>query len=374
MMAEKRSVTPLSEIISGLCGNSRKLSITIIGAFGARNVGDLAIMKTIVNDLAANNWITCSFASRDEVLKNTYRVRTMNPFGISGIRKLLRDNVIVIGGGGLYGHETHRYLVWMLPFLYILKNIFGKKIIFYNVGIYRAEDKKVLKMLWPVLASADRVILRDDSDLEILPANIAARAEVEPDITFRLQPEIPKDPGAINLLQTPDDYVVGLSLRYTNLKDPGNANDSRIAESVKQVIVKKYLEAGARVAFIPFQPEDLQYVDTYFNDVQKKYPEKFIVVNTNEMKVEEVKWVVSRLSIAIGMRLHFQIFANDLDIPLIGISYAPKCTNFLKKAKCTAIDAYKIDSDKLDHAIKEMATSLGPVTKHATEIQKESSL
>lgn len=371
-MVEKRSVSSLSEVISNLCGNSRKLSVTIIGAFGARNVGDLAIMKTIVNDLgAANGEISYSFASRDEILKNTYRVQTMNPFSISGLKKLLQDDVIVIGGGGLYGHETHRYLVWMLPFLYILKNIFGKKVIFYNVGIYRAEDRKVLKMLWPILARADRVILRDDSDLEILPTNIAARADVEPDITFLLQPEIPKDLEVINLLKTPD-YVVGLSLRYTNLKDPGNASDSKISESVKQVIVKEYLEKGTKVVFIPFQPEDLQYINAYFGDVRIKYPEKFTVINTNEMKVEEIKWMVSRLSVAIGMRLHFQIFANDLDIPLIGISYAPKCTNFLKKAKCAFIDAYKIDPDRLGHAIKEATTSLDPA-KHGAEIRRESS-
>ena len=63
----------------------------------------------------------------------------------------------------------------------------------------------------------------------------------------------------------------------------------------------------------------------------KKIPDHFKIAEMGRLKPEEIKWIVGRFRIAIGMRLHFQIFSHDQDTALIGIPYASKCRNFLKK-------------------------------------------
>jgi polysaccharide pyruvyl transferase WcaK-like protein len=347
------AVTRLSTILLRFLKPGKTLKITIIGAAGARNVGDLAIMKTIVSDLQENPVFEYSFASRDPFLRDTYRINMFNPFSLRGITKLLRNDVIVVGGGGLYGHETHRYLVMMLPMLRFLKSFLRKKLIFYNVGIYNAEEESVLRKLWPVIRSADEVYLRDDTDLDVLPPDVRSRATIEPDITYLLSPIQPHDS---QLVQTVNkfDKIVGISLRYTTVKNLGTATDERIAASVKKVVVEQFLEKGIAVLFIPYQPMDLQYVQSYFGEVLAKYRDRFVIIDTDKLTVEEIKWLISKLHFALGMRLHFQIFARDLQIPVVGISYAPKCTNFLRKAAIPMVDAYGITAKELTETIHSL--------------------
>lgn len=356
-MTAEQKVTRLSAILSRFTKSGKQLSVSIVGAFGARNVGDLAIMKTIANDLDTNPKIEYSFASRDDLLRSFYKMKTMNPFSFRGILKLVRDDVIVIGGGGLYGHETHRYLVLMLPLLRILQIALGKKLIFYNVGIYNVEQKAILRMLWPVLKNADLVILRDDSDLDAIPPGILRRATVESDITFLLEAEKPRDEAIISLLNR-YEMIVGLSLRYTNVKDMQNKHDANLAIELKKVIVDQILKQDIAVVFIPYQPIDSEYLSHYFADLLHEYPNKFSLIDTTRLSAQEIKWIVGRLDLAIGMRLHFQIFSHDLNIPLVGISYAPKCTNFLRNIGAPIIDVYNIDKEALTRVIKSNVQSL----------------
>ncbi len=95
--------------------------------FGAQNIGDLAILRTIMNDIdPQNDWLNVSVASRDSLLRDSFGVNLINPFSFNGLWQLLAHDVFVIGGGGLYGHETHKYIRLILPVVFILKVIFRK--------------------------------------------------------------------------------------------------------------------------------------------------------------------------------------------------------------------------------------------------------
>ena len=132
----------------------RKLNILLLGAFGAQNIGDLAILRTIMNDIDhQNDWLNVSIASRDNLLRDSFGVNLINPFSFNGLWQLLAYDVFVIGGGGLYGHETHRYIRLILPVVFILKIIFRKKVIFYNTGIYRDESKLILRAIMVYLGT-----------------------------------------------------------------------------------------------------------------------------------------------------------------------------------------------------------------------------
>lgn len=347
-----RNQAGLANILSEFKKN-RKIDVLLLGAYGSGNVGDLAILDAMLEDLNNDKEISYSIASRDLFLKKHYNIDLINPFSITGLLRCLKKEVIVIGGGGIFGHETHMHIKIMMPFLVIAK-ILGKKLIFYDIGIYRAETKAMLKVLWFVMRKSDSIVLRDDTDTEIIPSDILHRAKVEPDITFALAPKEPTQREVLEFLKS-SKGVVGLSLRFTNLKDPFNETDRQIATTVKQVILEEFLQQGASILFMPFQHFDLSYIRYYFRDIIDKYPEAFVILETEKYSINELKWIISKLKLAVGMRLHFQIFSTDLGVPVVGISYAPKNTNYLRKVGAKMVDAYHINKEDLRNAIRTTA-------------------
>lgn len=356
MCVDVVKVTSLSEIVRAYFKVDRKLNILLLGAFGAQNLGDLAILRTIMNDIDhQNDWLNVSIASRDNLLRDSFGVNLINPFSFNGLWQLLAYDVFVIGGGGLYGHETHRYIRLILPVVFILKIIFRKKVIFYNTGIYRDESKLILQLLWFILELADVRILRDDSDIEIIPKRLMKKVRLEPDITVLLPATKPVGRDSMISMLEKSKCVVGLSLRFLNLKKMFSPGDLRLAEHVKNVIVNQFLREKIPVLFVPFQPADVMYVRYYFKDVVEKYPDHFKIAEMGRLKPEEIKWIVGRFRIAIGMRLHFQIFSHDQDTALIGIPYASKCRNFLKRVHAVTVDACKITEHDLVKALEQVS-------------------
>jgi polysaccharide pyruvyl transferase WcaK-like protein len=348
MDIEERKITRLHTILS-IFKKNRKLEVLLLGAYGSGNVGDLAILDAMIEDLDSDKDILYSVASRDQFLKKNYDVDLINPFSITGFLQCLRKEVMIIGGGGLFGHETHSHIKMMMPFIIIAK-ILGKKLVFYDVGIYRAEKKSMLRILWLTMRKADAIILREDTDIDIIPKDILQKTKIEPDITFSLSPKEPKDEKVSEFLRSPTG-VVGLSLRFVNLKNLYNDYDDRIAKATKQVILEEFLQKNIPVLFMPFQDFDTIYIRHYFGDIIDKYRDTFLILETNKYTINEIKWIVSRLRLTVGMRLHFQIFSNDLGTPVIGISYAPKNTNYLMKVKAPMINAYTINTEELRNAV-----------------------
>lgn len=345
----QQRITKLHEMLSRFKKNGR-LRVILLGAYGHGNVGDLAILDAMIEDLDNDKEIIYAVASKDLFLKEHYNINFVNPFSIRGFLHCLKQDAIVVGGGGLFGHETHLYMKIMMPFLIFAKLVLNRRLVFYNLGVYRAEKKTILKVLWFIIRRADAILFRDDTDTDIVPADILRRAKIEPDITFSLPPKEPRDRDIADLLKSSDN-VVGLSLRFVNYKNTLNEYDKCIAVTVKQVLIDEFLEKEMRVLFMPFQPLDLAYIEHYFGDIIEKYKDKFLILRTEKYTINEIKWIISRLQLALGMRLHFQIFSHDLHVPLIGISYAPKNTNFLTKVKAPMVDAYTITADHLRDAI-----------------------
>lgn len=349
MNITQERITKLHEMLSRFKKNGR-LHVLLLGAYGSGNVGDLAILDAMVEDLDNDKEIIYTVASRDLFLKEHYSINLVNPFSIKGFVQSLKQHAIVVGGGGLFGHETHLYIKMMMPFLIVAKLLLKRKLVFYDLGVYRAEKKTILKVLWFLIRRADGIVFRDDTDTDIVPSDILEQAKIEPDITFSLHPKEPKDKDIVNLLKLSEN-AVGLSLRFVNLENKYNEYDERIAGAVKQVIIDEFLERGMHVLFMPFQSSDLAYIQHYFSDIIERYKDNFLILETEKYTTNEIKWIISRLQLALGMRLHFQIFSHDLGVPIIGISYAPKNTNFLAKVRAPRVDAYTITPDHLKNTI-----------------------
>ena len=87
----------------------------------------------------------------------------------------------------------------------------------------------------------------------------------------------------------------------------------------------------------------------------EKYPDHFKIAEMGRHKPEEIKWIVGRFRIAIGMRLHFQILSHDQDTALIGIADASKSRNFLKKYTPLQWDACRITQHDLVKALEQVS-------------------
>ncbi len=94
----QQRITKLHEMLSSFKKNGR-LRVLLLGAYGHGNVGDLAILDAMIEDLDSDKEIIYAVASRDLFLKEHYNINFANPFSIRGLLHCLKQDAIVVGGG-----------------------------------------------------------------------------------------------------------------------------------------------------------------------------------------------------------------------------------------------------------------------------------
>ena len=298
-------------------------NILISGYYGFDNIGDESILRTLITSLREKiPDCRLTVLSHDPAsTREKYGVEAvdrMAPLAI--LRAVKRCDMLISGGGSLLQDVTsNRSIRYYLAIIRLAK-FFGKKVFIYSQGIGpidRAENRRAAAK---ALKRADGIVVRDEKSAALLEEIGIAREKVvitaDPVIRMK-KPD--GNVGAEILARAGVDggkLTVGWAIRERHL-------DSAFVREVSESI--RYLKENydAESVLIPFHYEEDRAVCT---EIARRTGAKCL---TEKYLSEDMLSIIGNMDVLVGVRLHSLIYAAIMGVPLIGVSYDPKCTAFL---------------------------------------------
>lgn len=299
-------------------------SVFIFGYYGFENLGDEAILSSIVKMIQEKSSDTEIFALSYNVkyTERTHKINGVSRNSIKDIFSAIRNSDLVISGGGslLQDVTSSRSLIYYLAIISIAK-ILKKPVLFFCNGfgpIKKSLNKYLAKI---VINKVDRIVLRDPrSKILMEEIGITRPIEVTSDATFCL--DSVSEVRVKEILESEsiptDKPLIGISVR------PWSVGKDFINTMAKfgDYVANRDLE----VVFIPMQASK----DGEISREIIKHMEKRAYILKNGYTPEEILGIIGSLDILVAMRLHALIFAAITEVPMIGLEYDPKVQAFLK--------------------------------------------
>jgi len=306
-----------------------KYRVAISGSYGGMNLGDEAILEVILRELRAALDVDVVVFSRN--VKDTeqrHKVRAIP------IREMHKDQVLeeigkldllVLGGGGILFdglvEEILRDANWAKEM--------DIPVMVYAVSVGPLKSPESKQLVVDVLNKVDKITVREGEAKKILhDLGVKQDIEITADPALLLKPQtFTKDmlkKEGIN----PDSPLVGFSIR-----EPGPAAPDLNIEQYHAILanaadfmVERF---DAQVIFVPMEGGENK-------DPQHSHAVISKMANTQRANVlkgvytsGEVLGLMKHMSFAVGMRLHFLIFAGIQKIPFVPLPYATKISGFL---------------------------------------------
>lgn len=298
---------------------------TILGYYGFKNSGDDALLHAIVRtikSLKPDARINALSVSPKET-KDIYNVDSTQRYHILAVRKAIKNSkIFILGGGSLIQDVTSTKSI--LYYLYITRLALRlhKPVMLYANGIGPVNKNFNKKLAKKILNRANLITLRDEDSLEELKKLGVStnNAVVTADPVFSLDL---KDPdGADEILNS-----TGVKEKYAciSVRKWDKAPDGFV-EACAEMADYIYQKHGLIPVFVPMHyPYDASFARSIVKEM--KSPGKFI---SRRLNIGTIISLVEKSEIAVSVRLHLCIYAVLCKVPVVGISYDPKISSFLR--------------------------------------------
>jgi len=319
-----------------------ELKIVIEGYFGANNIGDDAILETMLDSIRLEflHPEIVVLASNPELIVDRYKVKAVSSnlkrSFLLIFKELLKADVFVLGGGGLFPNDSPRKIFGSLLILCIAKFLGVKKIVLCSIGVdpIRYKFSKIL-LKYSLNFAASVISVRDEESAFVLKnAGVNKRIYIYPDPAFLLSKD---EVSAAHILSSvginfDTSYMAVAIAKPWDLKKEPNCEDryTRFLQGCSKCI-NDFMEKhpDLHVVLIPFSyPSDLEIAQEILKNLNNK---NYAHILNLENKPKVVKSIISHSLIVLGMRYHSVIFSLSTFTPIATISYGPKTDSLLKR-------------------------------------------
>lgn len=300
--------------------------IVISGYYGFGNAGDEAMLSAILEamlEVIPNARITV-ISGDPERTKSFHGVHAIGRFDMGAIYSAIKQcDLLISGGGSLLQDVTSTRSLYYYLSIISLANWLGKKVMIYAQGIGPLHKSLARKTVGTVLNGVTMITVRDQTSKEELVRLGVDRVpiHVTADAVLSMHP-VDLTIGKRLLKGYPLDGVnpkIGVSVRSWK---SSTAYRQELARAL-DALVKEY---EADVVFLPMQhPEDTREAQSI-----AAYMEHKPVVLEQSFTTTELLSLCGNMDMLIGIRLHALVFGALMGTPVVGITYDPKITNFLK--------------------------------------------
>lgn len=305
------------------------MRIFISGCYGTPNVGDEAILESLVsiaNATYCNPEIIVSSINPDrtEELHNINKaIVTIERNPIQWIRSVRSVDRILLGGGSLIGGDfIYRHSV-IVSVAKLLKIPVG----YAAAGITFCDNERLRGQL---IQEVDFVTVRDVESAEYAAKYVPAES-----VKQISDPGYYK--GQYNELEKEQNDTIVVCGKYVSRDTDGTDIDG-LVDALNGI------DESLSVEFVPCNYS----ADREFCFEASAKLERESKVIDKEFTHEEFQKKLSQSRLVVGMRLHSIIMAIRGETPFVGISYHPKCTNILRNYGVEEPHMFdNIDSDKL---------------------------
>jgi polysaccharide pyruvyl transferase CsaB len=308
--------------------------IGITGSYGGLNLGDEAILHSILDQLRhelPDAEITVFSRNADDT-KRRHKVDRAVP-----VRKLSRAEVVpeierldllLFGGGGiLYDADARTYLREVL-----VAKEHGVPVMLYAVGAGPLSDPNVQTAVREALDGVAAITVREKSAQQLLE-EAGVRREVivtaDPALLLKAEP-LPRNILKIEGLDN-GKRLIGMSVREPGVAAPDldpNVYHGLLANAA-DFMVDRF---DADVVFVPMERSVLDSQHSHAVIAKMLRAQRARVLN-GEYTSGQLLSLMSHFSFAVGMRLHFLIFAALRGVPFVALPYAGKVAGFLEDLK-----------------------------------------
>lgn len=323
----------------------KRKKVVISAAYGMGNIGDEAILETIVNDLTEVEKdvdITVLvfdrkkfFTNHDMVFwenrhinikqlifnKKHYFCPSMVIDHLSSLVCIFNCDLFIWGGGGIIRNRPD----WLYYYMKALSwaQFFCKKIIVHTIGIDKITKTAVKEMVEKI-KKVDVMIVRDgksrDNFLEVNKKINDIRVIPDPVFHFRSTPSI------THVAPVMGDRKIRVGINVTSYNALSGEDTGLFLKNYANIL-KKINESGLQFTIV-YLPTAKAKDDHLFEEMCKNLGGGIAVEKPNILTPQDYINCLSDCDCFIGMRMHSLILASRIKgLPILSIVYSDKVKN-----------------------------------------------
>ncbi len=306
---------------------NRLFRIGISGSYGGMNLGDEAILDGIVTQLRLSIAAEITVFSRNpQDTLTRHKVEHAIPVLSLTRKEVSREieglDLFILGGGGiLYDRDAESYLREVF-----LAHEFGVPVVVYAVSAGPLTDSRARNAVREALNQAALITVRDRQGYRLLEdVGIEREIHLTADPALLLSPE----PFPLEALESEgvefERHLVGFSVR-----EPGPAAPDLDPEHYYALLANTadfmVDRLDADVVFVPMERTDVQHSHGVVAHMRNSERAEIL---RRKYSAPQTLGLLGRFEFAVGMRLHFLIFAALQGTPFVALPYASKVVGFL---------------------------------------------
>lgn len=342
--------------------------VVICGAYGMGNSGDEAILDAIVAEMRAiDPLMPLTVMTRDPAGASArLGLTAVHTFNFPRFLAVMRRRALYINGGGsLIQDVTSRRSLWYYLFTLRAAKRLGCKVMMYGCGIGPVKRPGGVERTRRVLNSCvDAITLREPDSIEELARFGVTKPEIilasDPALTLPSAPAEEVDAALEAAGAAPEGKYICFALRLW----PGFGEKAGVFAAAARHAHEAY---GLTPVFLPIN---------HLNDgqaaalVAEKLGDTPHVLLPGPMSSALVIGLMSRMQVVVSMRLHGLIFAAGQGVPLIGVSYDPKVTAFLRCVDAGCVPLEGLEEGELCRLIDGAAARSGDAAALEENVRK----
>jgi polysaccharide pyruvyl transferase CsaB len=316
-------------------GSSYRIGVT--GSYGGLNLGDEAILQVVLEELRRNIpdvEVTVFSRSADDTRARHPWTRAIEVRELSRsevLPEIERLDLMMLGGGGvLFDGEAELFVRELL-----LAQEVGVPTVVYGVGAGPLERPENRNLVRQAMEAARAVTVRERRALQVLESiGVRRSITVTSDPAFLLEPEpLPPDTMKRESLDS-GRRLVGLSVREHGAAAPDldEAYYHGLLANAADYMVERL---DADLVFVPMERNVLDVQQSHRVIAQMAHAPRATVLK-GDYTPGQIASLVGHFDFAVGMRLHFLIFAALQRVPFVALPYAGKVMGLLEAMEITA--------------------------------------
>ena len=348
--------------------------IGITGSYGGLNLGDEAILHSIISQLRRDLPAEITVFSRDpEDTKRRHGVERAVPVRkmsrAEAVPEVERLDVLVVGGGGiLFDAEARIYLREAQ-----IAHEKGVPVMLYAIGAGPLNHASAQQAVREVLDQVDVVTVRERAAQQVLEeAGVHREIIVTADPALLLKPE----PLPRGILRSEGlegrRRLIGMSVREPGVAAPDidPKEYHALLANAADFMVDRY---DADIVFVPMEHSVLDSQHSHAVIAQMLRAQRATVLKSVYTSGQLLS-LMSRFHFVVGMRLHFLIFAAMRGVPFVALPYAGKVSGFLEELQIPAPPLQLVNAGRLvayiDQSWDQMRATKAKLAKNVAPLQK----
>ncbi len=293
--------------------------VLIVGNYGAGNIGDEAILQSLINLCKQNSLSPTVISANPKETNRLHNVPAVPPIpcGIRSFfsgtlnqtkRAYLESDAVILGGGGLFTDER-----WRAPFIWgvhaFASKLSKKPLYCLGQSVGPLKSKHSRKIALHTFSHAQEICVRDHKSYELLLEIGIPSEKIQ--IASDLALLLPQQKSSYDCKKK-----IIVSLRHWNKKE----------KSILSHLAEVLPNFAHEIALLPMGDNDLDLL----LELKHKLNIPAEVLRPNNPS--ELLNALNNCSLTIGMRLHSLILSSVQGIPCVGLSYSDKVASFCTEA------------------------------------------